>query len=515
MRSKAIVRTALALTLALPVAAPAAAYADSAVTAAASTTMDSISNPRTGENVTIAGTTNAPEVIVKVIAPNGTVLFYDIVAPSAGRYSVSFKLPTTASAGSQYQVVAGQGTAVATGTFTVQSSGGTTSPPPAGTPTSPTTPPAAVGKVEFKLTDIAAPANGIATVDASKASIEGAQIVLPIGASQTVGSNALAIKLSSGTVTIPSEVLGALSTLAGSDAKASIALGVSQLSDSEAAAAIAKAKVPGAQMAPQGQVLALTLGVVLADGTTKPLTAFAKPIKLQLQLAVGADVGLSGIYYIADNGTVEYIGGTVQGTTITAEVSHFSQYGVFSYAKNYADLPSAHWASRAVQELTAKHVVEGIAADKFGPNAAVTRAEFLTMVVRQFGLEASGPSPFSDIQTGSWYADAVAAAYANGMVEGTGTGKFEPNKTITREEMAVMIARVYEKQGGQATGGQTQVSGFADAASISKWALEDVEAAVKSGLMNGSKDGRFAPLSKASRAEAAQVLYNLLHKTQA
>ncbi|TYP68653.1 bifunctional 2',3'-cyclic-nucleotide 2'-phosphodiesterase/3'-nucleotidase [Paenibacillus methanolicus] len=385
--------------------------------------------------------------------------------------------------------------------------------PSAPAPSTPTN--AGAGKVEFKLTDIAAPVNGIAALDASKASIADAQIVLPIGATQTVGSNALAIKLSSGTVTIPSEVLSALSTLAGSDAKASITLGVSQLSDSEAAAAIAKAKDPGAQMAPQGQVLELTLGVMLADGKTKPLSAFAKPITLQLQLAAGADVGLSGIYYIADNGTVEYIGGTVQGTTITAEVSHFSQYGVFSYAKNYADLPAAHWASRAVQELTAKHVVEGVAADKFGPNAAVTRAEFLTMVVRQFGLEASGPSPFSDIQTGSWYADAVSAAYANGMVEGTGTGKFEPNKTITREEMAVLIARVHEKQGGQATGGQAQASGFADATSISKWALEDVDAAVKSGLMNGSKDGRFAPLNKASRAEAAQVLYNLLHKTQA
>ncbi|MFB9328788.1 S-layer homology domain-containing protein [Paenibacillus aurantiacus] len=514
MRSKAIVRTALALTLALPVAAPAAAYADTAVTAATVTTIDAISNPTTGASVTISGTTNAAEVIVKVISPDRTVLFYDVAVPTGGRYSVSFKLPTTASAGNQYQVVAGLGTAVVTSTFTVQSSGGGYTPPPTNG-TTPPPPAAGGGKAEFKLTDIGAPVSGVATLDASKASIDGAQIVLPIGASQTVGSNALAIKLSSGTVTIPSEVLSALASLAGSDAKATISFGVKQLSNSEAAAAISKAQGSGVQMAPQGQVLELTLGVVLADGSSKPLTAFAKPIKLQLQLAAGADADLSGIYYIASNGTAEYIGGTVQGAAITAEVSHFSQYGIFSYTKNYADLPAAHWAMRAVQELTAKHVVEGVAADKFGPNAAVTRAEFLTMVVRQFKLEASGPAPFSDIQTGSWYADAVAAAYASGMVEGTGTGKFEPNKTITREEMAVMIARVHEKQGGQATGGQVQLSAFADAASISKWALEDVETAVKSGLMNGSKDGRFAPRNQASRAEAAQVLYNLLHKTEA
>lgn len=506
----------MALTLALPVAAPVAAYADAAATAATSTTIETIANPYAGATVTITGSANTAEVIVKVLNPDGTILFYDVVVSSGGRYSASFKLPATAAAGTKFQVAAGQGTAVATSSFTIQSQGGGTTSPGTTTPppTSLTTPPASTSKVEFKSTDIAAPVSGVATLDASKASMEGAQIVLPIGASQTVGGNALAIKLSSGTVTIPSEVLTALSTLAGSDAKASISFGISQLSDSEAAAAIAKAQEPGVQMTPQGQVLELTLGVVLADGTTKPLGAFAKPIKLQLQLAAGADAGLAGIYYISSNGSVEYIGGTVQGATITAEVSHFSQYGVFTYEKNYADLPAAHWASRAVRELTAKHVVEGVSADQFGPNASVTRAEFLTMVVRHFGLQASGTAPFSDVKTGSWYADAVSAAYASGMVEGTGTGKFEPNKTITREEMAVMIARVYQKQVGQATG-EAKASGFSDAASISQWALEDVDAAVKAGLMTGNQNGRFAPRNQASRAEAAQVVYNLLHKTEA
>ncbi|WP_308638558.1 S-layer homology domain-containing protein [Paenibacillus silvisoli] len=509
MKRKAILFTALSLALATPAALPMSAYA--AETPAASTTIAAIADLQAGSTVSIKGTSSEAEVIIKVIAPDNTVLFFDIAKTADGKFTASFTLPGDAQSGSICQVVAGQGTDVAKGSFRV-TSGGTYVPPvvPGGDTGSGNNGGNAgeTTSVQFKLEDVPAASNGTVTLDAKSGDYAKAEIKLPVAAAQKIGDNSLQLLLPSGSVTLPPEVIADLANLAGSDKDASFWLQFHRLTTGEAASAAAGDKA----LLPQGQTVELTLGVVLKDGTSKKLGTFAEPVTLKLQLTSGADSRLTGIYYISDSGAIEYIGGTIDGQTITAEISHFSKYGVFAYKKAYTDVPASYWASDVIAELTAKHVVQGLTLDSFGPKAKVTRAEFVTMLVRALDLKATAPAPFGDVKAGSWYADATAAAYENGIASGTGAGKFEPNKSITREEMASMIVRVYNKlHGGAGSEAASGLDAFKDAKSISSWAKSSVQAAVEAGLMVGSNQ-QFYPRSNTTRAEAAQVLYNLLYR---
>ncbi|MBM7567449.1 S-layer homology domain-containing protein [Paenibacillus sacheonensis] len=511
MKRKAILLAALTLALAIPASVPSAAFAaESSATAAAGTLIDPVADAAAGGKVTIGGTTNASEVIVKVLNPDDTVLFFDIAAASGGRYEVTFTMPSDTTAGGTYRIIAGKGSDVSTRTFAaVSGSTGPSVPVDPGQPTTPTNP--SVIQVKLGLSDVSAPVNGSATLDASKTKAAELDIRFPPAVGRTIGDSSLRILLPEGAVTLPQAVLSALADLAGSDAEASITLKVKTLTDSEAAALLNKAGTAASGLTPQGPVVQISLGIAFKDGTEKTLSTFAKPIQLQLQLPADADFRLAGIYYVADNGAVDYIGGTVKDRTISADVSHFSSYGVFAYTKAFSDVPASYWASGIIRELTAKHIVQGISADKFGPKANVTRAEFAAMLARALELKASSAAPFNDVKAGSWYAEDVAAAAENGIVTGTGNGKFEPGKAITREQMAIMIVRLYEKRsGGSAAGSSSDLAAFKDAKSISAWAKEDVQNAIHAGLMSGSGDGRFAPRDNAIRAEAAKVLYNLL-----
>ncbi|NBD26186.1 S-layer homology domain-containing protein [Paenibacillus glycinis] len=506
MKRKAVLLAALAMALAAPAAIPSAAYAaETAITAEPGTAINAVADVQAGGTVTISGTTNASEVIIKVIQPDGTILFFDTVKASGGLFTDAFKLPSTASTGT-YQIVAGQGTDVDNRTFTV--TGSTYYPPPVnpGNPVTPTDP--AVVQIKFGLSDVSSPANGFATVDASKSTAAAMQILIPAAVGKSIGDNGLRIVLPGGAVALPKEVLKALAELGGTDADASIALNVRALSAAETASAISGAAGEG--LTPQGQVYEISLSVILTNGSAKKLDAFAKPVQLQLKLSTGADARLAGIYYVSDSGTIEYVGATVKDGAVTADITHFSAYGVFAYSKTYTDVPSSYWAAGVIRELTAKHIVEGISDDRFGPKANITRAEFVAMLVRALGLKATAAAPFTDIPAGSWFAETTAAAYENGIASGTGNGKFEPNKAITREEMAIMIVNVYAKRGGAGpVGTAADLGSFKDAAAVSSWAKEAVQTAIHAGLMTGS-DSRFAPREKAIRAEAAKVLYNLL-----
>lgn len=513
--------------MALPSAVPTAAYAaEASATVQTGTSIDAVPTRYAGDTVTISGATDAADVIIKVLNPDGTVLFFDIAASSGGRFQDSFKLSSSAPAGT-YKIAAGQGTNVASATFSVASSSGgggngvgnggggstTTSGGGGNTGTGPTD--NAAVQIHFALSDLPAPVGGIVTLDTAGQLGGGGggnvEVLLPAAISQSLGGGSLRILLPNGSVTLPKDVLSALGTLAGSDGKAQISLHVQALSADELKAALAKSGQSGAGLVPQGSLYAFTLGIAKEDGTLSKLSAFPAPVALQFKLQGDTDARLAGIYYFSDGGAVEYIGGVLRDRTLSAEVSHFSNYGVFVYAKNYTDVPATYWAAGVIQEMTAKHVVQGISASQFGPKQNVTRAEFAAMLVRALGLKATGDAPFADVPADSWYAETTAAAYANGIVNGTTGGKFEPGKPIAREEMAAMIARIYAKQhGSEAPGGSaSDLAVFKDANAISAWAKPEVQSAVHAGLMQGS-GGLFAPRGSATRAEATQVLANLL-----
>ncbi|MEK3658701.1 S-layer homology domain-containing protein [Paenibacillus sp. FSL F4-0236] len=266
-----------------------------------------------------------------------------------------------------------------------------------------------------------------------------------------------------------------------------------------------------AQVRLMGDIYEFSLSVTTKTGTTEMLSAFEQPITLSLTVGEGFDSKRGGIYYIADNGKLEYISANYADGVLTAQVNHFSKYAVLELKRTFVDVPANHWASPAIQELAAKLYVQGTSKDKFEPNRAITRAEFTSMLVHSLGLTTRGDVSFADVAPSAWYAESISIAYKAGIVSGRSATKFEPAAQITREEITVMLMKAYELKNGKVTVASTDVT-FKDMKQVSSWAAASVKGAASLGLVQGQNEGLFAPKGIASRAEATQVIYNLIMK---
>lgn len=170
-----------------------------------------------------------------------------------------------------------------------------------------------------------------------------------------------------------------------------------------------------------------------------------------------------------------------------------------------------HWAREYVDTAAAAGWVAGVGNGLFAPDDALTRGMFVTMLARLAGVnQADYPdSRFSDVAASTWYGPSVSWAASEGIVSGVGDGKFEPNRNITRQEMAVIMAGYLAWKGIDTTPG-TEASAYniADLDDIAPWALKSVCFCYEKGLLTG-RGTSFAPLANATRAEACVVLCGL------
>lgn len=192
--------------------------------------------------------------------------------------------------------------------------------------------------------------------------------------------------------------------------------------------------------------------------------------------------------------------------TVTFRTSKFAKFIAMENNISFYDLGEGHWAKNQVEVLAAKGIVSGTGYGEFTPNKPITRAEFATLLVKAFDLKGSNNNPFYDVADELWYAKPIALCFYHGLISGDGRGNFMPNKSITREEMAVMIVKAYEKEKG--TIGMSQLP-FADSNKIAAWAKESVAKASALGLVKGNNN-KFNPKANATRAEGAVMIYNLL-----
>ncbi|MFF0828799.1 S-layer homology domain-containing protein [Brevibacillus sp. NPDC003359] len=176
-----------------------------------------------------------------------------------------------------------------------------------------------------------------------------------------------------------------------------------------------------------------------------------------------------------------------------------------TFTQGFKDVPSSHWANVAIQNLTNRGIIKGFANGTFQPSNDVTREQFVTMLVQSKSFAVGGNySPFADLPKDRWSTSYVVAAIEAGIVLPDEYGAyFAPEKPVTREEMAIMLARA------EGLSPDTTSSPFIDAASISQIGL--VQSTVKAGLIKGFPDNTFRPKGKLTRAEAAYVI-NLLVK---
>jgi flagellar hook assembly protein FlgD len=182
--------------------------------------------------------------------------------------------------------------------------------------------------------------------------------------------------------------------------------------------------------------------------------------------------------------------------------------------KTFSDL-SGHWAKKNIETLASKLVLGGVTQTAFAPDRTVTRAEFVTMIVKALGIENSTTkTSFKDIKAGSWYFSTVMAAVGSGIASGYEDRTFRPLAGISREEAAILGVRALEIAGIRMnlTEANTSLvlSKFIDNKKISPWSKIYAAKAVKTGLVSGYGNGFFVPGNYITRAEAAAVLMKIL-----
>lgn len=197
-------------------------------------------------------------------------------------------------------------------------------------------------------------------------------------------------------------------------------------------------------------------------------------------------------FAVVKDGKVSYVA-NVEGT-----------YRLFSNSKTFADVSSGYWAADAIDFVTSHEFFNGTGNGVFSPDALMTRAMLVTVLYRIDGEKTAASSGFADVPAGTWYTDAVNWAAETGIVTGTGAG-FDPDGTITREQLCTILIR-YMETAGLELEQVADTSGLTDLNTVSSWAGDSVDLCVKYGLISGKPGGLCDPQGTATRAEIAAVL---------
>jgi hypothetical protein len=230
-------------------------------------------------------------------------------------------------------------------------------------------------------------------------------------------------------------------------------------------------------------------------------------------------------YRINDDATATLIKGKVSGSDYEVPLNHFSLYALAEGLEevNDPEAPLAdmaimafdditgHWAYDYIRYVVERGLFTGVSGTRFDPQGTMTRGMFVTVLGRIAGIDAAEYTggTFDDVDEGEYYAPYTVWASQNGIMAGVGGGRFAPGDAITREQMAAMLNN-YAGFAGIALSTDAETPEFTDAAQISAWAADAVEAMAKAGIINGIGGGRFAPKNTATRAEVATLLARFL-----
>lgn len=172
----------------------------------------------------------------------------------------------------------------------------------------------------------------------------------------------------------------------------------------------------------------------------------------------------------------------------------------------FSDIASNAWYYDAVQFVYERGMMNGTDNGRFTPGGTTDRAMIVTILYRLEGEPNVSGSSFSDVASSAYYADAVAWAAANDIVNGISTTRFAPNDPITREQMATILYRYAQYKGYDTSVGGTTLNGFNDASRISSYATTAMQWAVSEGLINGVTSTTIDPQGSAIRAQTATIL---------
>ena len=172
----------------------------------------------------------------------------------------------------------------------------------------------------------------------------------------------------------------------------------------------------------------------------------------------------------------------------------------------YSDVAATAWYADSVKYAKDNNLMSGITATTFSPNTPMNRAMLATVLYRAGGSPTvSMSSAFSDMDTNTWYSNALVWASENNIINGYGNGIFGINDPATREQMATILWRYT----GSPSANNMSLP-FSDIDDISAFAVSPVAWAQENGIMNGKENNLFDPKGNITRAEVASVLHRFL-----
>lgn len=215
--------------------------------------------------------------------------------------------------------------------------------------------------------------------------------------------------------------------------------------------------------------------------------------------------------YMVENVTVDGINlGGITSYTFTNIASNHTISATFVWSNPYTDVSSSSWYYNSVRKVTQWGLFTGTSSTQFSPDAAMTRAMFVSVLYRYDGSPAvSGSTPFTDLNQ-SYYYNAVLWASQNGIVTGTSATTFSPDASVTRQQMVVFLYRYCGNYKGYNVSASADLSGFSDANQISSYALTPMRWAVAKGYMSGTSSTLLSPQAVATRAQVAEIFVKFI-----
>ena len=175
----------------------------------------------------------------------------------------------------------------------------------------------------------------------------------------------------------------------------------------------------------------------------------------------------------------------------------------------FNDVPADAWYTEAVNTLAARGVLTGTEnGSSFLPSRPVTRAQFAVMLCRALEIApAESGDNFADAGD-AWYTPYFAALKQQNLLQGDENGNIYPNHYTTRQEMCLLI---YKACNGFAEDPVTVFAPYTDADDVAAWAIQPLSWCIERGIIQGSGN-LLLPEATATRAEAVQIIYNLLQR---
>ena len=251
----------------------------------------------------------------------------------------------------------------------------------------------------------------------------------------------------------------------------------------------------------------------LADPATYKIE-FNRPIEDNVKISLPPAPGDTAFQAIMNSQGVA-VGGKYNPVTgkLEARINTGDTYTVKENKLNFGDIAAKSNEMRnAINVLASKGIINGTTATTFNPDGTMSRAEIAMLITRTFSkYNANADGGFSDVTKSDWYFGAVGSAKKHGFMVGTNDTTFMPKQNIPKEQIVTLAARVLrlEMKYKLPTNVSGVLSAYPDSDKIPPWGRDEIALATRENLVIRRTDGSFNGTATMTRGDAAIVLYRM------